>query len=213
MDYEIGQRHELEIINGMHEDGSMQVPGLPYDGLPALEARKRVVDDLKAQGLLVKEEPYTHEVGHCDRCHTVIEPLISEQWWLQMDEMRDQALAASDAGKVRWHPDRYERTYLDWLRGLRDWNIGRQLWLGHRVPVYHCDNGHVVVSVDPPGECPECRSKNLTQDPDVLDTWFSSALWPLPPPAGRMRPRTSRPSIPRTSTAPRERSTTSGSAG
>src|SRR5437667_2854095 len=179
MDYEIGQRHGLEIINGMHEDGSMQVPGLPYDGLPALEARKRVVDDLKAQELLVKEEPYSHEVGHCDRCHTVIEPLISEQWWLQMDEMRDQALAASDAGKVRWHPERYERTYLDWLRGLRDWNIGRQLWLGHRVPVYHCDNGHVVVSVDPPGECPECGSKNLTQDPDVLDTWFSSALWPF----------------------------------
>src|SRR5436309_422858 len=179
LDYEIGQRHGLEIVNGMHEDGSMNVPGLPYDGLPALEARKRVVDDLKAQGLLVKEEPYTHEVGHCDRCHTVIEPLISEQWWLQMDEMRDQALAASDAGKVRWHPERYERTYLDWLRGLRDWNIGRQLWLGHRVPVYHCDNGHVVVSVEPPTKCAECGSKSFEQDPDVLDTWFSSALWPF----------------------------------
>ena len=179
MDYEIGQRHGLEILNGMHEDGSMNVPGLPYDGMPALEARKRIVDELKAQGLLVKEEPYSHEVGHCDRCHAVIEPLISEQWWLRMDEMRDKALAASAAGKVRWHPQRYERTYLDWLRGLRDWNIGRQLWLGHRVPVYRCDNGHVVVTVDPPGECPECRSTSLTQDPDVLDTWFSSALWPF----------------------------------
>ncbi len=179
MDYEIGQRHGLEILNGMHEDGSMNVPGLPYDGMPALEARKRIVDELKAQGSLVKEEPYSHEVGHCDRCHAVIEPLISEQWWLRMDEMRDKALVASAAGKVRWHPERYERTYLDWLRGLRDWNIGRQLWLGHRVPVYRCDNGHVVVTVDPPGECPECRSTSLIQDPDVLDTWFSSALWPF----------------------------------
>src|SRR5437868_5139365 len=167
------------MLDGMHEDGRMTVPGLPYDGMPALEARKRIVDELKAQGLLVKEEPYSHEVGHCDRCHAVIEPLISEQCWLRMDEMRDKALVASAAGKVRWHPERYERTYLDWLRGLRDWNIGRQLWLGHRVPVYRCDNGHVVVTVDPPGECLECRSTSLIQDPDVLDTWFSSALWPF----------------------------------
>jgi valyl-tRNA synthetase len=179
LDYEIGQRHGLEVVNGMHPDGSMNVPGLPYDGLPALEARKRIVEDLRVQGLLVKEEPYVHEVGHCDRCHTIIEPLISEQWWLQMDEMRDKALAASRAGKVRWHPERYERTYLDWLRGLRDWNIGRQLWLGHRVPVYYCEHGHVIVSVDPPRECPQDGSTQLTQDTDVLDTWFSSALWPF----------------------------------
>jgi valyl-tRNA synthetase len=163
----------------MHEDGSMNVPGLPYDGLPALEARARIVDDLEAQGLLVRQEPYTHEVGHCDRCHAIIEPLISEQWWLRMEEMRDNAFAASEAGQVRWHPERYERTYLDWLRGLRDWNIGRQLWLGHRVPVYHCQNGHVIVSVDRPTECTECGSDVLEQDPDVLDTWFSSALWPF----------------------------------
>jgi valyl-tRNA synthetase len=179
MDYEIGQRHQLEVINGMHPDARMNVPGLPYDGLPALEARQRVVADLKAQGFLVKEEPYVHEVGHCDRCHAVIEPLISEQWWLRMGAMRDKALAASAAGKVRWHPERYERTYLDWLHGLRDWNIGRQLWLGHRVPVYYCDNGHTTVAIDPPRECAECGSINLTQDPDVLDTWFSSALWPF----------------------------------
>ncbi len=179
LDYEIGQRHGLEIVNGMHEDGSMNVPGLPYDGMPALEARKRIVEDLKAQGLLVKEEPYTHEVGHCDRCHTIIEPLISEQWWLQMEEMRDNAAAASAAARVRWHPERYERTYLDWLRGLRDWNIGRQLWLGHRVPVYRCENGHITVSVDRPDTCAECGSDQLEQDPDVLDTWFSSALWPF----------------------------------
>src|SRR6267143_1216469 len=179
MDYDIGQRHSLELINGMHPDATMNVPGLPYDGLPALEARNRVVEDLKAQGFLVKEEPYTHEVGHCDRCHTVIQPLISDQWWLRMEAMRDKALAASAAGKVRWHPERYERTYLDWLRGLRDWNIGRQLWLGHRVPVWYCENGHQIVEVMPPRECSECGSIKLTQDPDVLDTWFSSALWPF----------------------------------
>ena len=179
MDYDIGQRHSLEIISAMNLDGTMNVPGLSYDGLPALEARRRVVADLQAQGLLVKEEPYSHDVGHCDRCDTVIQPLISEQWWLRMEVMRDKALAASAAGKVRWHPERYERTYLDWLRGLRDWNVGRQLWLGHRVPVYHCANGHVVVAVLKPGQCPECGSAALTQDPDVLDTWFSSALWPF----------------------------------
>ncbi|MEP6752873.1 MAG: valine--tRNA ligase [Candidatus Dormiibacterota bacterium] len=179
MDYDIGQRHSLEVINGMNLDGTMNIPGLPYDGLPALEARRRVVEDLKAQAFLVKEEPYTHEVGHCDRCDTVIEPLISEQWWLRMEVMRDKALEASAAGKVRWHPDRYERTYLDWLRGLRDWNIGRQLWLGHRVPVYYCDNGHQLVAVERPHECTECGSTTLTQHPDVLDTWFSSALWPF----------------------------------
>jgi valyl-tRNA synthetase len=179
LDYEIGQRHGLEMVNGMHEDGSMNVPALPYDGMPALEARKRIVEDLKAQGLLVKEEPYVHEVGHCDRCHTIIEPLISEQWWLRMEEMRDNAVAASAAGRVRWHPERYERTYLDWLRGLHDWNIGRQLWLGHRVPVYRCEDGHITVSVDPPDACAECGSTTLEQDPDVLDTWFSSSLWPF----------------------------------
>jgi len=179
MDYEIGQRHKLDLINGMHPDGRMNVAGLPYDGLPALEARNLVVRDLEAQGFLVKQEPYTHEVGHCDRCDTVIEPLVSEQWWLRMEKMRDKALAASEDGKVRWHPERYERTYLDWLRGLRDWNIGRQLWLGHRVPVYYCANGHRTVSVDRPAECPECGNPKITQDPDVLDTWFSSALWPF----------------------------------
>jgi valyl-tRNA synthetase len=179
MDYDIGQRHSLEIISAMHPDGSMNVPGSPYDGLPALEARSRVVADLRAQGVLLREEPYTHEVGHCDRCNAVIEPLISEQWWLRMETMRDKALAASAAGKVRWHPERYERTYLDWLHGLRDWNVGRQLWLGHRVPVYHCANGHIVVAVVRPAKCAECGSTELAQDPDVLDTWFSSALWPF----------------------------------
>ena len=179
MDYEIGLRHSLDVINGLHLDGRMNVPGLPYDGLPGVEARKLVVRDLKALGLLVKEEPYVHEVGHCDRCDSVIEPLISEQWWLRMDKMRDKAIAASEAGKVRYHPERYERMYLDWMRNLRDWNIGRQLWLGHPVPIYHCENGHVICALDKPRECTECGSATITQDTDVLDTWFSSALWPF----------------------------------
>ena len=179
MDYDIGQRHSLDVINAMHPDGRMNVPGLRYDGLPGVEARKLVVEDLKRDGMLVKEEPYTHDVGHCDRCDAIIEPLISEQWWLRMDKMRNRAVAASVGGKVRWHPERYERIYLDWMGGLRDWNISRQLWLGHRVPVYHCDNGHVIASVDPPEQCTECGSAELTQDTDVLDTWFSSALWPF----------------------------------
>ena len=179
MDYEIGERHGLEVISGMHPDGRMSVPGLPYDGLPSLEARERVVKDLEAQGFLVKTEPYTHQVGHCDRCDTVIEPLISEQWFLSMTEMARKAIEAQEQGKVRWHPERWERVYLEWMRNLRDWCVSRQLWLGHRIPVYTCANGHVTAQVDMPDACAECGSSELTQDPDVLDTWFSSALWPF----------------------------------
>ena len=180
MDWEIGQRHALELINGMHLDGRMNVPNLPaYDGLPGVEARELVVRDLEAGGFLVKTEPYTHQVGHCDRCDSIIEPLISEQWFLTMGPMAEKAIAASRRGEVRWHPQRYERTYLDWLQGIRDWNVSRQLWLGHRIPIYTCDNGHQFASIDEPTRCPECGSAALEQDPDVLDTWFSSALWPF----------------------------------
>jgi valyl-tRNA synthetase len=180
MDWDIGQRHGLAVISGMHLDGRMNVPGLPaFDGLPALEARALVVRELEAGGFLVKTEPYVHQVGHCDRCGTVIEPLISEQWFLKMGPMAEAAIAASERGEVRWHPERYERTYLDWLRGIRDWNVSRQLWLGHRIPVYTCANAHRFASVEEPAACPECGSAELVQDPDVLDTWFSSALWPF----------------------------------
>src|SRR5438105_2458987 len=180
MDWEIGQRHGLPVINGMHPDGRMNVPDLPaYDGLPGVQARELVVRDLEAQGYLVKTEEYVHDVGHCDRCGAVIEPLVSEQWFLQMEEMAARALEASARGEVRWHPERYERTYLDWLRGIRDWCVSRQLWLGHRIPVYTCDGGHVFASVEEPVRCAECGSGRLTQDADVLDTWFSSALWPF----------------------------------
>jgi valyl-tRNA synthetase len=180
MDWEIGQRHGLPLISGMHPDGRMDVPDLPaYDGRPAAEARDLVVGDLSAGGYLVKTEPYRHEVGHCDRCGTVIEPMVSEQWFLRMGEMAARAIAASERGEVRWHPERYERTYLDWLRGIRDWCVSRQLWLGHRIPVYSCGRGHRFASVEEPERCLECGSTELEQDPDVLDTWFSSALWPF----------------------------------
>ena len=180
LDHEIGERHHLELINGMNPDGTMNVPDLPqYDGRPAVEARALVVADLEVGGHLVNTQEYVHEVGHCDRCGTILEPLVSEQWFLSMKELAAKAIAASERGEVRWHPDRYERTYLDWLRGIRDWCVSRQLWLGHRIPVYTCVNGHVFASVDEPGRCGECGEASLTQDPDVLDTWFSSALWPF----------------------------------
>src|SRR5438067_365694 len=180
LDYEIGERHGLELVNGMHPDGTMNVPDLPrYDEFSAVEARARVVEDLQAQGRLLKTEPYTHEVGHCDRCGTVLEPLVSEQWFLDMKELARMCIEASAQGRVRWHPERYERTYLDWLRGIRDWCVSRQLWLGHRIPAYYCGNGHQFASVDRPQRCPQCGSGELREDSDVLDTWFSSALWPF----------------------------------
>ena len=180
MDYEIGQRHGLELISGMHPDGRLNVPFAPrYDGLEALEARRLVVADLEAAGRLVSTEPYRHDVGHCDRSGDVIEPLISEQWWLRMGDMAAAALASSRAGQLRWHPERYERTYLEWLENLRDWCISRQLWLGHQIPLTHCDRGHTFASVDEPAACPDCGSVELRPETDVLDTWFSSALWPF----------------------------------
>src|SRR5260221_3355036 len=180
LDYEIGERHGLDLVNGMNLDGTMNVPELPrYDGLPGVEARKRVVEDLAAAGRLVRTEPYTHEVGHCDRCGTILEPLVSEQWFLDMKELAQLCIDASARGQVRWHPERYERTYLDWLHGIRDWCVSRQLWLGHRIPVYTCANGHQFAAVDRPGHCRDCDSALLSEETDVLDTWFSSALWPF----------------------------------
>ncbi len=179
LDYEIGERHGLELINGMHPDGRMNIPGTPYDGRSGVEARALVVRDLEEQGYLVGTRPYTHEVGHCDRCGSVIEPMVSEQWFLSMKELAQMSIDASAQGKVRWHPERFERTYLDWLKGIRDWCVSRQLWLGHRIPVWYCPNGHRFADSGAPASCRECGAAGLTEDPDVLDTWFSSALWPF----------------------------------
>ncbi|MBJ7603155.1 MAG: valine--tRNA ligase [Candidatus Dormibacteraeota bacterium] len=180
MDWEIGERHGFSVINALHPDARLNVPELPrYDGLPDLVARERVVADLRAEGRLVATRPYVHQVGHCDRCGAVIQPLVSEQWFLRMRELAQKCVEASSRGEVRWHPERYERTYLDWLGGIRDWCISRQLWLGHRIPVYTCANGHRFASVEEPAACVHCDSSVLIADPDVLDTWFSSALWPF----------------------------------
>ena len=180
LDYEIGERHGLELVNAMHPDGTMDTPFAPqFDGLRGDAARELMVDLLRQRGHLERTEEYVHQVGHCDRCGTVLEPLVSTQWFLRMDELAKMCVEASERGAVRWHPERYERTYLDWVRGIRDWCVSRQLWLGHRIPVYTCGNGHQVAAVDPPAACPDCGSSELTEDPDVLDTWFSSALWPF----------------------------------
>jgi valyl-tRNA synthetase len=187
-DYEIGQRHGLEVISVIDKLGNIVSDAWVPDELrtrDALTARARIVEMLRDRDHLVKTEPYVHEVGHCDRCGEVIEPLVDEQWWCHMPPLRDPAVKVVDDGRLKFVPERYTKVYLDWMRNLRDWNVSRQLWLGHAVPVYYCDNTsahggetHTFASVDEPGACPECDNPKLRADPDVLDTWFSSALWP-----------------------------------
>ena len=179
-DYEIGVRHSLEVINSIHPDGTMNLPGFgDLDGLSCEQARARVVEALRSGGWLDHTEVYPHEVGTCDRCGAVIEPLISDQWWCSMSALAKPAIEAVEQGRIRFHPKRYGRDYLRWMRGLRDWCVSRQLWLGHRIPIYNCANGHQFASVDDPINCPQCGALAPVQDPDVLDTWFSSALWPF----------------------------------
>jgi valyl-tRNA synthetase len=179
-DYEIGRRHGLEVISVMAADGTMKLPSLPqFDGLRAEQARGAVVDALRAEGALVGEDEYVHDVGHCDRCGHVLEPLISEQWWVRMHELAQPAIAAVESGDVAFHPRRYTEVYLSWMRNIRDWCISRQIWLGHAIPVSRCGSGHTFAWVDEPVSCAECGDTQLVHDPDVLDTWFSSALWPF----------------------------------
>ncbi|HOJ99814.1 MAG TPA: valine--tRNA ligase [Termitinemataceae bacterium] len=180
-DWEVAQRHKLPLINILTPQGKLneEVPP-PYRGLSVVEARKRVLEDLKAQGLLVKEEPITHAVGHCYRCHTVIEPYLSEQWFVRMRPLAEKALAAWKRGDIVFYPRKWENTYEHWLTNIRDWCISRQLWWGHRIPAWYCRHcGKIVVAREEPLECPYCKSPELEQDPDVLDTWFSSWLWPF----------------------------------
>jgi valyl-tRNA synthetase len=179
-DYEIGQRHRLPMIGVIALDGTMDVPELPrFHGLTVNRARAEVTEALRELGLIVGEEEYVHSVGHCDRCKGVLEPLISEQWWVAMRPLADPAIAVVEREEVRFHPRRFAAVYLDWMRGIRDWCISRQLWLGHAIPVSTCANGHRFAWIEHPDACPRCGNRELTDDPDVLDTWFSSALWPF----------------------------------
>lgn len=180
-DFDIGLRHKLEVVNVIGEDGRMtESAGARYEGLSREECRERVVDDLKSQGLLEKIEDYHHAVGECDRCKTTIEPLISEQWFVKMEPLIKPAIDVVKDGRVRFVPERWTRVYLNWLENARDWCISRQLWWGHRIPVWYCDDcGELTVSRSDPETCGSCKSRNIRQDEDVLDTWFSSALWPF----------------------------------
>jgi len=199
-DFEIGERHDLPIINSINEDGTLNEEAGPYNGLDRFDARKKVVTDLKEQGLLIHEEPYRHAVGTCDRCGTVIEPLMSDQWFVAMSEVYGQgpngpralagdALKAVREGwvgpdgqttRIKMVPERHTRVYENWLENIRDWTISRQLWWGHRIPVWYCDAcGKMTVLLEDPTQCAHCGSPEIHQDEDTLDTWFSSALWPF----------------------------------
>jgi valyl-tRNA synthetase len=180
-DYDVGQRHELPIINIMNDDGTLNEEAGPYTGQDRLEARRNLVDDLQKDGLLVKVEPYTHALGHCQRCHTVVEPRVSTQWFVKIKPLADPAIAAVRDGRIGFVPERFTKVYYNWMENIRDWCISRQLWWGHRIPVWYCDDcGTISASVEETlKSCPKCGGEHLHQDPDVLDTWFSSGLWPF----------------------------------
>ena len=179
-DFEVGKRHNLPEINVMNDDGTINANGGKYEGMDRYEARKAIVAELESMGLLVKVVPHVHAVGTHDRCKTTVEPLVKQQWFVKMDEMAKPAIAALKEGRLKFVPENYGKTYLHWLEGIRDWCISRQLWWGHRIPAYYCDKcGEMVVSKDTPTCCPKCGCTHMTQDPDTLDTWFSSALWPF----------------------------------
>ena len=179
-DFEVGKRHNLEEINIMNDDATINEKGGKYAGMDRYEARKAIVKDLEEQGYLVKVVPHTHAVGTHDRCGTTVEPLIKQQWFVKMDELAKPAIAALEKGELKFVPERFNKIYLHWLENIKDWCISRQIWWGHRIPAYYCDEcGEVVVSKGMPEKCPHCGCTHLTQDEDTLDTWFSSALWPF----------------------------------
>ena len=179
-DFEVGLRHNLEVINVMNDDGSINENGGKYAGMPGLEARKQIVAELKEQGFLVRVEPIKHNVGSCYRCGTIVEPRVSKQWFVKMKPLAEPAIEAVRSGKTQFIPDRYAKIYYHWMENIRDWCISRQLWWGHRIPAWYCqDCGETVVARETPHTCPKCGGTHLKQDPDTLDTWFSSALWPF----------------------------------
>ncbi len=197
-DFEMGQRHNLPQINVMQPNGKMNDQAGPYKNMDRFEARKKVIEDLEAQGLFLKKEKHMHAVGQCYRCQTVIEPYLSKQWFVKMKPLANKALAEHAKGKTVFTPDRWTKVYTNWLEGIRDWCISRQIWWGHQIPAWYCSSceeqyqagiaqssevkgqsNNVIVSRETPKKCPTCGSANLRQDPDVLDTWFSSWLWPF----------------------------------
>ena len=179
-DFEVGQRHDLEIIRVMNDDGSINQKGGAYAGLDRFAARKQVVQDLQAGGYLVKIEPHKHNVGACYRCGTTVEPIVSKQWFLSMKPLVQKPIEAVRTGEIRFVPERFDKTYFNWMENIRDWCISRQLWWGHRIPAYTCRHcQELVVAAQAPASCPKCGGNAFDQDEDVLDTWFSSGLWPF----------------------------------
>ena len=180
-DFEVAKRHNLPVIRVMNDDGTMnEQAGPEFEGMDRFECRKKIVDMLKDLGLMEKIEPYKHNVGHCYRCKTVVEPMISKQWFVSMKELAEPAIEAVRSGKTCFVPERFSRTYFNWMENIRDWCISRQLWWGHRIPAYYCAQcGHTHVAAQKPEACCKCGCTELKQDEDVLDTWFSSALWPF----------------------------------
>ena len=179
-DFEVGLRHNLEVIRVIADDGHINENGGPYNGMDRYECRKAIVKDLEEQGYLVKVEPYNHNVGTCYRCHNDVEPLISAQWFVKMEPLAKEALRVGNEGEVKFVPERFSKTYTNWMENCHDWCISRQLWWGHQIPAWTCDDcGHINVKREDPTACEKCGSTHLTREEDVLDTWFSSALWPF----------------------------------
>ena len=179
-DFEVGKRHQLEEINVMNDDATMNELAGKYAGMDRYECRKALVADLDEAGYLIKVKKHDHAVGTCYRCHTTVEPRLSLQWFVKMDELAKPAIDILKKGELKFVPDKFDKTYLQWLENIRDWCVSRQLWWGHQIPDYYCqDCGEIIVAEEAPHECTKCKSSNIKQDEDVLDTWFSSGLWPF----------------------------------
>ena len=177
-DFEIGQRHGLPIVTVINQDATMNAEAGPYQGFERYQARQAILQQLEAEGLLERQEPYRHSIGHCQRCDTIVEPLVSQQWFAKIEPLALKGIQAVEDGRIRIIPERFTRVYLNWMENIRDWCVSRQLWWGHRIPVWYCDDCHALtVELENPSQCGTCGSSNIHQDPDVLDTWFSSALW------------------------------------